>query len=70
METTGKVQRFDAHPEVFVVIAHDDTLKGVVDFFPLGANAWKEKKWADTARWRFLGSIPKRKGGKGTNSRI
>ncbi|KAK8048214.1 hypothetical protein PG994_009944 [Apiospora phragmitis] len=44
----------DAMDNVFFVFAHDATLLGVVDVFPKGANEWRDKGWADTARWTFL----------------
>ncbi|KAI9820183.1 MAG: hypothetical protein M1827_005805 [Pycnora praestabilis] len=49
-----KMEEFDADENVFVVIAHDETLLDVVDFFPKKANAWKEKGWAVDGKWRFL----------------
>ena len=70
IESARKMQRFDADPDVFVVIAHDDTLEGVVDFFPRDANTWKEKDWAEKVRWKFLASIPGARDSGGTKSRI
>lgn len=58
-ETVRKLEEFDASPDVFVAIAHDDTLLDVVDFFPKSANAWKEKGWAPDTRWRFLKDFEK-----------
>jgi hypothetical protein len=42
-ESIRRLEEFDASPDVFVAIAHDDTLLDVVDFFPKTAGAWKEK---------------------------
>lgn len=53
-ETIGKLMEADAHDEVFVVTAHDDTLMEVVDFFPKYANDFKKKGWAEKGRWLFL----------------
>jgi hypothetical protein len=54
IRTIGDVQEADADDNVFVIIAHDDTVKGVVDLFPKTANDWKEKGWAKHVRWAFL----------------
>lgn len=54
IRTIGKVQEFDVDEDVFYIIAHDDTVKGVVDLFPKEANAWKEKGWAKQVKWAFL----------------
>ncbi|KAI1395397.1 hypothetical protein F4819DRAFT_505660 [Hypoxylon fuscum] len=53
----GVVEEFDAHDNVFVVFAHDDTLLDVVDFYPKDATDWKEKGWKREGYWRFLESI-------------
>lgn len=52
--TIGKVQEADAKEEVLVVIAHDDSLLDVVDFFPKYANDFVKKGWVQEGRWRFL----------------
>jgi hypothetical protein len=61
--TIDKMFAFDASEDVFVVIAHDRSLLGVIDFFPETVNAWKEKGWKEAGRWRFLedfkGAVPK-----------
>jgi glyoxylase-like metal-dependent hydrolase (beta-lactamase superfamily II) len=57
METIGKVQEADAQGRVLVVMAHDDTLIGVVDFFPKYVEGFVEKGWVDESRWAFLGDF-------------
>lgn len=52
--TVEKVQEADAHDAVLVVVAHDASLKGVLDFFPAYANDFVEKKWVEKGRWAFL----------------
>lgn len=52
--TIGKLEEFDAREEVFVVVAHDESLRDVVEFFPKGANEWREKGWGERGRWGFL----------------
>lgn len=52
------MQEFDAAENVFVIIAHDDTLldKDVgIEWFPHGTlKNWKEKDYATKVRWAFL----------------
>ena len=49
-----KLQEVDASSSFWVVMAHDDTLHGVVDFFPKGASDWRKKGWGGRTRWAFL----------------
>ncbi|KAF2492421.1 Metallo-hydrolase/oxidoreductase [Lophium mytilinum] len=48
------VTEFDAYENVLVVLAHDASLRDVVSFYPQEANGWKQKRWRDRGRWRFL----------------
>ncbi len=57
--TIRKLEAFDACPDVFVVIAHDDAILDVVDVFPRDANGWKVKGWAEKVRWAFLRDFKK-----------
>lgn len=57
--TIGKVIEADAQNEVLVVMAHDDSLLPLVDFFPKYANDFKEKGWAEDGRWLFLKDFEK-----------
>lgn len=52
--TIDAIQRFDAHPDVLVILAHDSSLRGLVDTFPADAVGWKEKGWKETGAWAFL----------------
>lgn len=45
---------FDAHPDVFVLLAHDTSLEDVVEAFPASLNQWKEKGWKERVVWAFL----------------
>lgn len=56
-DTTRKLELFDADDRVFTVIAHDNKLEGIVDFYPKQANEWKAKNWKQLSRWRFLGDF-------------
>lgn len=58
-ETIGKVIEADAHDEVLVIMAHDDSLLDVVDFFPKYANEFKSKGWVEEGRWLFLKDFAK-----------
>jgi glyoxylase-like metal-dependent hydrolase (beta-lactamase superfamily II) len=52
--TIEKVIEADARDEVLIVMAHDDSLLNVVDFFPKYANEFVEKGWVEKGRWLFL----------------
>ncbi|KAH7323593.1 beta-lactamase-like protein [Rhexocercosporidium sp. MPI-PUGE-AT-0058] len=52
--TISKVIEADAQDEVLVVMAHDETLLDVVDFFPKYVNDFKSKGWVEESRWLFL----------------
>lgn len=52
--TVQKVQKFDACGDIFVIAAHDASLHGVVDLFPLDASNWKENGWKEQGQWKFL----------------
>lgn len=55
--SVDKMTEYDAYENVFSVISHDRSLFDVVDFYPRGANQWKEKGWGREGRWRFLGEL-------------
>ncbi|KAF2232483.1 Metallo-hydrolase/oxidoreductase [Viridothelium virens] len=55
--TIDGLKEFDAAPEVLVVLAHDEWLRGVLDFFPRRLDAWWERGWGEEVRWRFLGDF-------------
>lgn len=57
--TIEKTWVADRSEDVLFVFAHDATMKGVVDFFPKRANAWKEKGWRDQVLWRFVEDFEK-----------
>ena len=56
-DTVQKLKAFDAHDKVFVIIAHDPSLIGIIDFFPQTLTDWNQKDWAETVRWRFLADL-------------
>ncbi|KAI0543368.1 beta-lactamase-like protein [Xylaria curta] len=54
VDSINKAQDADAQSNIFFIFAHDASIQGVVDFFPLSANEWKEKGWKEQHQWRFL----------------
>lgn len=52
--TLEKLQEADASDDILVVIAHDDSILDIVDFYPKGANDWKAKGWGEKSRWAFV----------------
>lgn len=58
-DSINKLEDFDADPQVFVCIAHDEGLNDVVEWFPHGTiNEWKKKGWKEKSQWGFLGALP------------
>lgn len=55
----GRMKDLDANEKVFTIIAHDWSLKGVIDEWPKTLNAWKEEGWKDGTRWKFLEDFEK-----------
>ncbi|KAI7977869.1 hypothetical protein EIK77_009409 [Talaromyces pinophilus] len=49
-----KLQGFDALVEVFVIVAHDSSLLGILPFFPLELTQWDEADYKVRGRWLFL----------------
>ncbi|KAF9267230.1 Metallo-hydrolase/oxidoreductase [Marasmius fiardii PR-910] len=54
IESQKTLGLLDAHPDVFVIIAHDTTLVGVISLFPDRLDDWKEKGWKEKAVWSFV----------------
>lgn len=58
LESHQKLRVVDAlSAQVFVILAHDENVGSVIDFFPKNVNGWKKLGWADRARWMFLGDF-------------
>lgn len=53
-QSLRKLAEIDAHDDVLVVMAHDPSLKDLINFFPEKANLWKSKKIKEKGRWLFL----------------
>ncbi|KAJ7109709.1 beta-lactamase-like protein [Mycena crocata] len=45
---------FDANADVFVALAHDETLVDTVGPFPANLNEWKAKGWKTSVTWAFV----------------
>jgi glyoxylase-like metal-dependent hydrolase (beta-lactamase superfamily II) len=54
LKTVQNIQELDASDDVFVILAHDNTLKGNVDFYPSTINDWKAKGYDKKTRWLFF----------------
>jgi hypothetical protein len=55
--TVEGLQEFDASDGILLVIAHDASLLGALDFYPQSMNNWREKDLDAKSRWRFLGDF-------------
>lgn len=53
-DTIKKMQRIDRHEEVFVIMAHDASLRDVLSYWPKPANTWQVDGWKSKGTWRFL----------------
>ena len=53
-ESVAKMAGFDAHDNVLVIIAHDESLVDVVGMFPeVSANQWRSRGWKHKGMWKF-----------------
>ncbi|KAI1623491.1 beta-lactamase-like protein [Exophiala viscosa] len=53
-KTKGHLQQLDCDENVFVIIAHDSTVRDGVEHFPKTLNQWKEKGWGKKLKWAFF----------------
>ncbi|KAF9058755.1 beta-lactamase-like protein [Rhodocollybia butyracea] len=49
-----KVGILDAHPDVFLITAHDPSMPGIIALAPETLDNWKELGWKTKAAWAFL----------------
>ncbi|KAJ7692333.1 beta-lactamase-like protein [Mycena olivaceomarginata] len=49
-----KMGDFDANKDVFVFLAHDESLVDTVGPFPVLVNEWQAKGWKERSTWAFL----------------
>lgn len=52
--TVEAIQKFDSDPRVFVIAAHDMSLRDILEYFPRTANEWRENGWKEKGYWLFL----------------
>lgn len=65
-ETVRKICELDAADNILVILAHDGSLRGHIDFFPHGINAWRVEGIKHATRWLFckdflIHALPPRK---------
>ncbi|KAB8073082.1 cytochrome P450 [Aspergillus leporis] len=53
LKTVDNIKELGASDNAFVVLVHDGTLKGNVDFYPLAINDWKAKGYGKKTKWLF-----------------
>lgn len=54
-ESVEHMCEFDAHDNIFTMIALDNTMLDAIDSFPKApANEWKQKGWREKVMWQFL----------------
>lgn len=53
-ESVCKTEELDADDDVFTIMAHDWSLKGVIPEWPESLNKWRERRWEQETRWKFL----------------
>lgn len=67
MATLGHVQEYDGDENVFIILAHDPSLRAPdVPFFPTPVNDWKKRGLSQKYKWAWVASIMARM--KGQNS--
>ena len=59
--TLDAIKTFDASPDVLVILTHDASLLGVIDFFPKAdLEGWEKRpSKKDVGQWRFLSDFRK-----------
>ncbi|GAW20429.1 hypothetical protein ANO14919_099350 [Xylariales sp. No.14919] len=57
MGTLDKIKELDAAENVFVVMAHDLSIRGKIAFFPMTINDWMSSGVKGETRWLFCGPL-------------
>ncbi|KAK1464720.1 metallo-beta-lactamase superfamily protein [Colletotrichum melonis] len=52
--TVGCLQELDCDENIFVIIAHDSTVRDGVPHFPSDLNDWKSNGWGEKVKWSFF----------------
>lgn len=53
LETVRKIEELDAADNIFIILAHDESIKDSLDLFPARINAWKASGLRTQTRWLF-----------------
>lgn len=53
-KTTRQLQELDCNQDIFVVVAHDSTVRDGVPHFPQSLNDWKARGFGKGLKWAFL----------------
>lgn len=61
LETVEKIKVLEGSGKVFVILAHDATLKDQIDFYPKKINDWKRKGDDSRTRWLFCNDLKEAK---------
>ncbi|KAF1813002.1 metallo-beta-lactamase superfamily protein [Eremomyces bilateralis CBS 781.70] len=61
--TIEGLEEFDASDEVLVVLAHDSTVQGMLNFFPKGIEGQMRQDVKNKVRWRWLADFASETGG-------
>ncbi|MBE3042496.1 hypothetical protein IMZ48_07945, partial [Candidatus Bathyarchaeota archaeon] len=59
----NKLQQLDAHPDIFICLAHDGILFDILPLFNdapgCDINDWRSRCYKERSRWAFLNELPK-----------
>lgn len=53
-KTKENLQELDCDENIFVIIAHDSTVRDGVKHFPESLNDWKEQGYGRKLKWKFF----------------
>jgi len=53
LDTVRKIAELDAADNIFIILAHDESIKSHIDMFPRPINDWKVKDLRRKTRWLF-----------------
>lgn len=53
LDTVRKIAELDAAENIFIILAHDESIQRHIDFFPHSINDWKAKRLRSRTRWLF-----------------
>jgi hypothetical protein len=53
-KTVSHLQELDCHEDIFVIIAHDSTVRDGAPHFPNSLNDWKDRGLGQKLKWAFF----------------